>query len=95
MKAYQNSTRDANLNEFDLSGKHSWDEVLRIAKDAVAAYQKSGRNGLRNSGRVLSSKSEALLPHLQLIPNGFFTSILCGGLKVVFSVSRSRTPKPL
>lgn len=86
MAAYQASTKDPSISAFNLRGKHSWDDVLRVAKDAEAAYLKAGGKRLRKAGRFISAKSEAMLPYLQLIPNGFFTSILCGGLKLVFGV---------
>jgi hypothetical protein len=86
MEEYQNSMKDPSISALDLRGKHSWDDVLQIAKDAEATYLKAGRKGLRKAGRFITAKSEAMLPYLQLIPNGFFTSILCGGLKLVFGV---------
>jgi hypothetical protein len=86
MEEYQNSMKDPSISALDLRGKHCWDDVLQIAKDAEATYLKAGRKGLRKAGRIITAKSEAMLPYLQLIPNGFFTSILCGGLKLVFGV---------
>jgi hypothetical protein len=86
MEAYQASIKDSSISGLDLRGKHSWDDVLRAAKDAEAAYLKAGGKGLRKAGRFITAKSEAVLPYLQLIPNGFYTSILCGGLKLVFEI---------
>jgi hypothetical protein len=86
MEAYQASMKDQSVSALDLRGKHTWDDVLRVAKDAEAAYLKAGGKGLRKAGRFITAKSEAMLPYLQLIPNGFYTSLLCGGLKLVFEV---------
>jgi hypothetical protein len=89
MKAYQTSAKDPNIIAIDLSGKHSWDEVLRVAKDAEAEYRRSGRKVLRYVARTFTSKSVVVLPYLKLIPNGFFSSMLAGALKLVFTVSLS------
>ena len=86
VKAYQESTKDPSISEFDLRGKHSWDDVLRVAKDAELTYLKKGGRGLRKTGRIITNNSEAVMPYLRLIPNGTYTSILCGGLKLIFGV---------
>jgi hypothetical protein len=86
MEAYQASMKGSSISALDLRGKHSWDDVLRAAKDAEAAYLEAGGKGLRKAGRFITAKSEAMLSYLQLIPNGFYTSILCGGLKLVFEI---------
>ena len=78
--------KDPIINALDLRGKHSWDDVLRVAKEAEAAYLEAGGKRLRKAGRFVTAKSEAVLPYLRLIPNGFFTSILCGGLRLVFEI---------
>jgi hypothetical protein len=91
MKAYQESIKDPSISEFDLRGKHSWDDVLRVAKDAEATYLKAGGRGLRKAGRSIIDKSEAAMPYLRLILNGFYTSILCGGLKLIFGVGSYMT----
>ena len=86
MEAYQSSMKDSRISTLDLRGKHSWEDVLRVAKDAEVAYQKAGGKGLRKTGRFITAKSEAVQPYLRLIPNGLYTSILCGGLRLVFEV---------
>ena len=93
MEAYQSSTKNSSINALDFRGKHSWEDVLRVAKDAEAAYQKAGGKGLRKAGRTIMAVSGAVQPYLQLIPNGFYTSILCGGLKLVFEVNIVRLTK--
>lgn len=78
---------DEKARSLDLSGTHSWDEVMRLVKDTEAAYQEAGRNSLRKTGRRVAQHSVSVLPYLRLIPNGYYTSIVCGGLKVVFELS--------
>jgi hypothetical protein len=86
MEAYQASMKGSSISALDLRGKHSWDDVLRVAKDAEAVYLQAGGKGLRKAGRFITAKSEAMLSYLQLVPNGIYTSILCGGLKLVFEI---------
>ncbi len=88
MIAYQQSLKDPGIKSLDLGGTHSWDEVMRLVKDTEAAYLEAGR-GLRQAGRSIGARSESVLPYLRLIPNGFYTSIICGGLKLVFELSIS------
>jgi len=87
MIAYQNSMQESKARNIDLSGTHSWDEVMRLVKDTEDDYVKSGRSGLRRVSRFIGDQSESVLPYLRLIPNGFYTSIICGGLKVIFELS--------
>ena len=87
MKAYQQTLNDHNVRSLDLSATHSWDEVMRLVKDSEAKYLKAGRSGPRRVTRFIGAYSESVLPFLRLIPNGFYTSIICGGLRLVFEVS--------
>ena len=84
MEEYQNSTKDAQTCALSLRDKHSWDEVLRVAKDAENAYLQAGVKGLRRVGRWITDHSEAVQPYIKLIPNEWYLSILAGGLKLVF-----------
>lgn len=87
MEIYQSSIKDSTTIALDLRGTHSWEDVLQAAKDAEAAYQAAGAKGWRKLGRLVTTNSESVIPYLGLIPNGTYTSILCGGLKLVFQVS--------
>jgi hypothetical protein len=87
MKAYQQTLDDHNVRSLDLSATHSWDEVMRLVKDSEAKYLEAGRRGPRRVTRFIGAYSESVLPFLRLIPNGFYTSIICGGLRLVFEVS--------
>lgn len=87
MIACQNSIKDPCVRPLDLTGVHSWDEVMRLVKDKEDAYLKAGQNGLRAMGRSMTAHSKSVTPYLRLIPNGFFTSIVCGGLKLIFELS--------
>lgn len=86
MKAYQHSIKDSKVKSLDLSGTHSWDQVMRLVKDTEVAYDEAGRSGLRQVGRFIGAQSESVVPYLKLIPNGFYTSTICGALKLVFEL---------
>jgi hypothetical protein len=87
MKRYQQSIKDPELRNLDvLSRAHSWDDVMRIAKDAELVYLEAGKTGARRAGRFVATHAESVVPFLSLIPNGFYTSIVCGGLKLIFEV---------
>ena len=79
--------KDSSIGVLDLSGKYSWDDVLRVAKDAEVVYQKAGRKGLRKAGRIITAQSGAVQPYLRLIPNETFSPVLYGGLRLVFEVN--------
>lgn len=87
MKAYQNSHQDPKVKSLDLSGTHSWDEVLQIVRFTEDTYLAAGRRGPRQLARFIADQAESVMPALRLIPNGFYTSIVCGGLKLVFELS--------
>lgn len=93
VQAYQASLKDPKLSALDIRGKHSWEDVFRAAKDAEAEYLKAGEKGLRRAGRITTAYADAVMPVLKLIPNGEFTSILCGGLKLVFGMSNTQLTK--
>ena len=87
MQAYQHSMKDSNVRHLDLSGTHSWDEVLRLVKRTEAAYLEAGRTGLRRVGRFIGIQSESMVSYLKFIPNGFYESTVCGGLKFILELS--------
>lgn len=86
METYQDSMKDRTISVLNLREKHSCDEVLQVARDAETIYTQAGKKGLRRAGRFITSKSEADLPLVRLIPNENYLSVLCGGLKTVFEV---------
>ena len=85
MIKYQESTDDNKVRSVDLDATHSWDEVIRSVKEKESQYLEAGR--MRRVTRLITAYSESVLPFLRLIPNGFYTSIICGGLKLIFELS--------
>ena len=89
---YKSVTKSGELlpEGFDLRKTHNWDEVFRCANDAEVRCKAEGvRNPFKRTGRVLQKAAPAMPQFLELIPNGDYTSALCGGLKIAFNVSSS------
>ena len=87
MEAYQGSIKDSKVRPLDLGGTHTWDEVMQLVKDTETKYLEAGRNGHRRLFRYIGAQSDSVVPFLRLIPNGTYTSIVCGGLKLIFELS--------
>lgn len=77
------------MKALDLEKNHSWNEVMDRARKAEAQYLAAGEKGSRKILRTLSSYAQAGEPLTRLIPNGTYTSVLAGGLKLVFDVSQA------
>ena len=73
--------------EFDIRATYSWDQVLTEAKLAEAAYIKSGGNVVRRLGRSIGDNASTFNQYLLLFPDGEYTSILSGGLKLMFGAA--------
>ena len=91
MEAYQASMKNPKLKKLDLREKHSWDEVMQVAKEAETAYLQAGEKGFRKLSRIVTAKSPAALPFTRLIPEEYYGTVLAGGLRLVFGV-RPRFP---
>ena len=79
--------------EFDIRGRHSWDEVFRAAKDA-ADYSKSfkGPKGwVKRIGYDAGNAIPYIQPMLEVLPDGDYTGALCGGLRIAFEVRPARS----
>jgi len=71
----------------NLRASHSWDEVVRAAKDAEAAYLAEVKRGapgvVRGFFRNIGDCSASVTPWIGLLPNDKYFSTLCGGLKLI------------
>ena len=79
----------ANDGKFNIRGVHTWEEVMEKASQAEEVYQDKakGKKGIfRRSWRKVGDAGPAINPWLELLPDGDYSSILCGGLKLVFGV---------
>ena len=94
MELYKSSTKDPAIRDLDIGATHTWDEVIRSARDAENVYVDSakGLGGLhRKVGRWAGDSAPAATPWLKCLPNGDYTSILSSGLLLVFGVSGRET----
>lgn len=79
-----------NLRSFDIRGAHTWDEVLKTVDSAKEVYESKakGKKGIHiRAARGLSQNANDISPWLELLPDGDYSSVICGGLKLVFGVS--------
>ncbi|CAG8981062.1 hypothetical protein HYALB_00008216 [Hymenoscyphus albidus] len=82
-----------NLKGFAIRGAHDWDEVLETVDSAKEAYgnKAKGKKGIHiRAGRGMSNKANDLSPWLELLPNGDYSSMICGGLKFVFGAAAAQ-----
>jgi hypothetical protein len=74
----------------NIRSAHSWDEVVRAAKDAEKAYNAEAKRGatghVRGYFRHIGDYSTSAAPWVGLLPNDKYFSVLCGGLKLVLGV---------
>lgn len=91
MEIYRCTAKDKAFVQFDLEDKHSWDEVLQEARFAEQKYNRNAK-GLRGMGhrvfRIVGDNAAAANPWLNILPDSEYTSVLCGGLKLIFEVQR-------
>lgn len=55
---------------------------------AAEAYAKKDSTYIRKLGRYAGDNGDSVFAYLQLIPSETYTSILCGGLKIIFGAAQ-------
>ncbi|KPI41078.1 uncharacterized protein AB675_8144 [Cyphellophora attinorum] len=90
VEEYRHSVTEKQIKDLDLSKTHSWDEVFRVVRTAQDKYIRAGQKPVRRASRFLGRQSESVLPFLRIIPNGTYTSMICGGLKSAMHLSNAR-----
>ena len=88
IEIYQKHTKGRHLPPgFDIRKAHNWDEVHQAARLAETKCKKDGTRSIFGKiGRGIQRSTPAVEPWLGLIPDGDYTSVLCGGLKIAFRV---------
>lgn len=82
-------------DRFRIRNKHSWDEVIQAANDAIERYEQDARrNILRKAGRIATDNARTAKAFLDLLPDGDYGSVLCGGLKIIYTVSVQLPVRP-
>ncbi|PYH43520.1 uncharacterized protein BP01DRAFT_402624 [Aspergillus saccharolyticus JOP 1030-1] len=82
--------KDKEIRRFDLDRKFQWNDVQNEANAAVEAYSAPDsflRNPVRYLSRSFTQNASTLEVLLHFVPDGEYTSILCGALTLVFNVS--------
>lgn len=96
MEIYRCTAKDKAFVQFDLEDKHSWDEVLQEARFAEQKYNRNAK-GLRGMGhrvfRIVGDNAAAANPWLNILPDSEYTSVLCGGLKLIFEAAGRMSDK--
>ncbi|KAK4988230.1 hypothetical protein LTR50_004056 [Elasticomyces elasticus] len=83
----QNSSKNPAIAQFDIRAGHSWAEVLEVVGQAQETYQskaKGFRGFLPKVGRRMGELTPAIDPVLNMLPNGDYTGIVSGGVKLIF-----------
>ncbi|KAI9737350.1 MAG: hypothetical protein M1834_009504 [Cirrosporium novae-zelandiae] len=93
MEAYQKCTKDESSASFNIRNKHGWDEVIREARRAEQKYNDACRG--RKLFRFSGDYAAAISPFFKLIPSTEYTSVLCGGLALIFGIAARLSQKRL
>ena len=65
------------------------------AEKAIKEYEKKGkswRHPFRTAGRALGGSTNSMQTWLEMLPNGEYSSLVCGALKLVFGVRPKTIP---
>lgn len=83
------------IKDFHAQAGYNINDVQKQANDAIAAYEERGSSlkshFLRTTGRSFSNDSSAVEILLSFLPDGDYTSVICGGLTLVLNVSRLKS----
>lgn len=87
MKDFFATTKDSQARDI-FEHTHTWEEVRAEAQKALELrYQENRKkNFLRRSIRVMGDVTSRLEFLTALVPSGDYMGVLCGGLKLVYSV---------
>jgi hypothetical protein len=91
LEKYQAENGEAERVRLDLPDKAAWKAVLDVANDAENKYRTTTAKGVNGAlhcfCRKLGDSGDTLLQWLKLLPDGDYTSILCGGLKMIIQAA--------
>jgi len=94
IEKFKADTRDPGVKRFEINGKFTIDNVQKQADEAMEAYKSRGTDWrhrpLRTAARHVGEDISAFKDLLTFLPDGDYTSILCGVL-TLFSNVRSNT----
>ena len=92
VRLYEENTKGLPAQTSYVGGKHTWDQVFEESKRAQDQYLRDGK-GLRQIFRKLGNQGRTWDPWVGLLPDGEYTSILAGGLKLVLHAAACRSDR--
>ena len=92
MKKYERHEKPKKKSNLKLQANHTWKEAIAYAENAKRAYQAraEGSNTWKSIRRCFwkfSRNANAFESWLDVLPEGDYSSVLCGGFKMIFIVS--------
>lgn len=91
ISACSQKSKDHALATFEIAKAHEWEDVEAEADNAIKVYNTKGKiwqkNPARVTGRAMGKIAPAIQAWLELLPDGEYTSIVCGALKLVFGAA--------
>ena len=90
MRAFQRSCKeDAFITGFSIRNAYSWDEVLLtagMAKEKYDAKAKGIFGTFVKLGRKTGENADAILPFMEVFPQGDYTSVAFGGYETLICI---------
>ncbi|KAF4826774.1 hypothetical protein CGCTS75_v008783 [Colletotrichum tropicale] len=91
VKTFVKHAKREDLKKFHINGQHGWDDVKRIASEAIekdAEKTRWRKNPFKAAGRSLQKSASNLEMLLNFLPNDGVAGVLCGALTFVFFAAK-------
>ncbi|KAL3299816.1 adenosine trna methylthiotransferase [Colletotrichum asianum] len=91
VKTFVKHAKREDLKKFHINGQHRWDDVKRIASEAIekdAEKTRWRKNPFKAAGRSLQKSASNLEMLLNFLPNDGVAGVLCGALTFVFFAAK-------
>lgn len=90
LETYSSKSSDSQIVKFKITSHHTWDEVKADIEKAVRSHDRKGnfwhKNLVHTGAKSASNSIPAIKAWLDILPDGEYTSIICGALKLVYGV---------
>lgn len=77
--------------EFEISGCQKWSDVEQTMRDAKVEYEKRHKGktvaAIDNFLQTIGNSGKTFQAWMDLLPNGDYSSVICGSFKLVLNVS--------
>jgi hypothetical protein len=93
LRSYEEGADQKYKTGINLQNMHTWDDVMKQVESARTEYVGMGEEGIkrtiRHGFRNFEKAAPAINAWLKLLPsNETYTSVLCGGIKLIIGVCR-------